>query len=69
MITYDTVTNLSWAVDIRTHTISNVIDKVLGQPWPPAQEVGREVPEPKPEDDCVECFSWEFGDFPAALLR
>ncbi|VDB85687.1 unnamed protein product [Peniophora sp. CBMAI 1063] len=68
-IIYDTVTNCSWAVDIRTHGIANVIDKVLGQPWPPAEEAGREVPEPKPEEDCVECFSWEFGDFPKALLR
>jgi lipase ATG15 len=64
-IIYDTVSNLSWAVDIRTHTISNVVDKLLSEPWPPSVEFGREVPEAQAEDpDCVECFSWEFGDFP-----
>ena len=34
-IVYDTVSNLSWAVDIRTHTIVNVIEKLLNEPWPP----------------------------------
>lgn len=50
---YDTVTNLSWAVDIRKHGIVNVIEEVLSHPWPPAVEAGREVPEAKPEEDCV----------------
>ncbi|KAF9818844.1 hypothetical protein IEO21_02500 [Rhodonia placenta] len=63
-IVYDTVTNLSWAVDIRKHGIVNVIEEVLSHPWPPAVEAGREVPEAKPEEDCVECFSWDFGDYP-----
>ncbi|CCL99294.1 uncharacterized protein FIBRA_01310 [Fibroporia radiculosa] len=63
-IVYDTVSNLSWAVDIRTHGIVNVIEKILSQPWPPSVESGREVPQAKAEEDCVECFSWEFGDFP-----
>lgn len=22
-----------------------------------------EVPSPKPEDDCVECYAWEFGAY------
>jgi len=52
-ITYDTVSNLSWSVDIRTHSIVNVIDKVLAVPWLPAVDEGREVPEPKEEEDCV----------------
>lgn len=52
-VVYDTVSNLSWAVDIRTHGIVNVIEKVLSQPWPPSVDVGREVPEAKPEEDCV----------------
>ncbi|KAL4064453.1 Alpha/Beta hydrolase protein [Scleroderma yunnanense] len=64
-IVYDTVSNLSWSVDVRTHGIVNVIDSILGKPWPPCEEVGREVPELHPEVDCVECYSWEFGDFPA----
>lgn len=53
VIEYDTVSNLSWSVDIRTHTILTVIDKVLGVPWAPAVEAGREVPEAKVQDDCV----------------
>ncbi|CDO75192.1 hypothetical protein BN946_scf184866.g33 [Trametes cinnabarina] len=52
-IVYDTVSELSWAVDIRTHTIVNVIEKLLANPWPPSVEIGREVPEAKPEEDCV----------------
>jgi hypothetical protein len=52
-ILYDTVSNLSWAVDIRTHGIIAVIEKILSEPWAPSVEVGREVPEAKPEDDCV----------------
>ncbi len=52
-IVYDTVSNASWAVDIRTHTIVNVIEKLLATPWPPSVDVGREVPEAVPEEDCV----------------
>ncbi|KII85099.1 hypothetical protein PLICRDRAFT_331313 [Plicaturopsis crispa FD-325 SS-3] len=63
-IVYDTVSNLSWSVDIRTHGIVNVITRVLGEPWAPSVEVGREVPEARPQDDCVECYSWDFGDYP-----
>lgn len=61
-ILYDTVSNASWAVDIRTHGIVTVIEKVLSDPWPPSAEVGREVPELVTDDDCVECFSWDFAD-------
>jgi len=63
-IVYDTVSNLSWSVDVRTHGIVTVIEKVLGEPWAPSVEIGREVPEAVAEEDCVECYSWEFGDFP-----
>ncbi|KAF7312603.1 hypothetical protein MIND_00274400 [Mycena indigotica] len=55
-IIYDTVGNLSWSVDIRTHGIVNVIEKVLTEPWPPAVEQGRDVPLPITEDDCVASF-------------
>jgi len=55
-IVYDTVSNLSWSVDVRTHGIVNVIDNILGKPWPPADEVGREVPESQLEVDCVVCL-------------
>ncbi|KAI0783980.1 alpha/beta-hydrolase [Irpex lacteus] len=63
-IVYDTVTNLSWSVNIRQHGIVNVIDNILNTTWLPSEEIGREVPVPQVEDDCVECYSWEFGDFP-----
>jgi putative lipase involved disintegration of autophagic bodies len=53
IIEYDTVTNLSWAVDLRTHAIAQIVDKVLAQPWPAAEELGLEVPAFKRQDDCV----------------
>lgn len=52
-ILYDTVSNLSWGVDVRTHTIATVIEKLLSGPWPPALEDGREVPKAASESDCV----------------
>lgn len=53
-IVYDTVSNLSWSVDLRTHPVSNMIETVLADPWPPAEAVGREVPEAVPQgDDCI----------------
>lgn len=58
-IVYDTVSNLSWSVDLRTHPIANMIDTILAEPWPLAEEQGREVPEAVPqEDDCIVCFSF-----------
>ncbi|TFY52712.1 hypothetical protein EVG20_g10434, partial [Dentipellis fragilis] len=38
VILYDTVSNLSWAVDVRTHTIVNVIEKLLSVPWAPPKK-------------------------------
>ena len=52
-IVYDTVSNLSWSVDIRTHGIANVVESVLGKPWPPSEAVGREVPLAEVEQDCM----------------
>ncbi|KAI6024735.1 alpha/beta-hydrolase [Pisolithus microcarpus] len=66
-IVYDTVSNLSWSVNIQNHGIVTVIENVLGKPWTACDGVSREVPIPKPEVDCVECYSWEFGDFPPAV--
>jgi hypothetical protein len=54
-IVYDTVSNASWTVDIRTHGIVNVIERLLADPWPPAMELGREVPEAQADVDCVVC--------------
>ncbi|KAI0067285.1 alpha/beta-hydrolase [Artomyces pyxidatus] len=63
VIEYDTVSNLSWAVDIRTHPILRVIEGVLNQSWAHAVAQGREVPESHPQEDCVECYSWDFGNY------
>ncbi|KIP10483.1 hypothetical protein PHLGIDRAFT_65614 [Phlebiopsis gigantea 11061_1 CR5-6] len=52
-IVYDTVSELSWAVDIRKHGIVSVIENVLNVNWAPSEAEGREVPVPKVEEDCV----------------
>jgi lipase ATG15 len=57
-VVYDTVSNLSWSVDLRSHPISNMIETILADPWPPAEELGREVPEAVTQDDCVVSFSF-----------
>jgi lipase ATG15 len=59
-IIYDTVSNSSWSVNVRTHGIVAVIERILSNPWPPSEEIGREVPEAVFEEDCVECYSWEW---------
>jgi lipase ATG15 len=58
IIEYDTVSNKSWSVDLRTHAIARVVDKLLSEPWPPAEESGREVPALKRQDDCLVCSSF-----------
>ncbi|KAI0052265.1 alpha/beta-hydrolase [Auriscalpium vulgare] len=63
VIQYDTVNNLSWAVDVRTHPIARVVEGVLSEPWADAQAVGREVPEAFVQEDCVDCYTWEYGNF------
>lgn len=52
-IVYDTVSNKSWSVDVRKHAIVMMIEEVLGKPWPPSVDAGREVPKAVPQDDCV----------------
>lgn len=79
IIEYDTVTNLSWSVDVRTHAIAKLVDKVLSEPWPAADDLGLEVPPSKRQDDClvsyrvqsrkVEPFSHWRGDTTAGLLQ
>ncbi|KAG0701595.1 Alpha/Beta hydrolase protein [Suillus ampliporus] len=61
VIRYDTVTHLKWSVDVRTHPISQIIERLLNEDW--TQEEGRTVPQAKADEDCVECFDWEFGSF------
>ncbi|KNZ73790.1 Putative lipase ATG15 [Termitomyces sp. J132] len=61
-IVFDTVGKLGWRVDVRKHIIRDVITKILeidGVEW----EEGRDVPLARAEEDCVDCFKWEFGHF------
>jgi len=60
-IIYDTVSRFNWRVDVRRHVIKEVITKVLDEEgeW----ENGREVPMATVEDDCVDCYKWEFFDY------
>ncbi|KZO99574.1 alpha/beta-hydrolase [Calocera viscosa TUFC12733] len=60
VVLYNTV-DRGWRVDIRTHSISVVIEKVLSEDWEP----GTPVPTASRswEEDCVDCFKWEFGDY------
>lgn len=58
-IVYDTVGQLGWRVDVRTHPIKQVITRVieLEESW----EDGREVPVAREEVDCVVCSFFFFG--------
>ncbi|KAH7924667.1 alpha/beta-hydrolase [Leucogyrophana mollusca] len=67
---YDTVSKLQWSVDVRTHPIKVIIEKLLAEDWnwEPANDTGingtgRAVPMLVEEEDCMDCFNWEFGDF------
>lgn len=52
VIRYDTVTHLKWSVDVRTHSIVQIIERLLSEDW--TQEEGRVVPEAKADDDdCI----------------
>ena len=46
-ILFDTVTQLGWSVDARTHGIAVIVERLLATEW----EGG--VPEPLEETDCV----------------
>ncbi|KAG1865399.1 Alpha/Beta hydrolase protein [Suillus subluteus] len=64
VIRYDTVTHLRWSVDVRTHSIVQIIDRLLNEDWTQEGQEGRTVPEAKADgEDCVDCFNWEFGSF------
>ncbi|KAI0927815.1 hypothetical protein AcW1_005235 [Taiwanofungus camphoratus] len=70
VIRYDTVSKLGWSVDIRTHGIRVVIEKLLSTDWDEGDNDddgksgnSRAVPGMIDEEDCVDCFNWEFGDF------
>ncbi|GHJ85490.1 hypothetical protein NliqN6_1892 [Naganishia liquefaciens] len=107
-ILYDTVGKKGWSVDVRTHRITEIINRVLNEDWddsssdedqlgeegttsasswkfwgwpgkgprrrgpggseggndesPPKKKNPHAVPKAETEDDCVDCFRWEFGD-------
>ena len=50
------MSNLSWSVDVRTHAIAQVVEKLLSQPWDAAEKSGDEVPALKRQHDCVVCL-------------
>ncbi|TRM62573.1 Alpha/Beta hydrolase protein [Schizophyllum amplum] len=61
-IVYDTVNKLGWKVDVRRHPIKEVITNVIEKSdveW----EESRDVPAAVEEEDCVDCYKWEFGNF------
>ncbi|TIB65665.1 hypothetical protein E3P78_00535 [Wallemia ichthyophaga] len=60
-IVYDTVSKLGWAVDLRHHRILTVIKEILEQEWEDDDGVAY-VPKPTSEEDCIDCFKWEFGE-------
>ncbi|KAG6861793.1 hypothetical protein C0995_012297 [Termitomyces sp. Mi166 len=66
-IRYDTVTRRNWGVSVSTHPIKFIIEKLLNEDWDP--ENGVEVPVAEAEKDCVDCFSWEYGDFKNVTRR
>ena len=61
-IIYDTVTELSWAVDIRTHGIVNVIENVLNKTWAPSEAEGRAVPVAKSDRKSTRLNSSHSGE-------
>ncbi|RPD55704.1 alpha/beta-hydrolase [Lentinus tigrinus ALCF2SS1-7] len=64
VIRYDTVTKLGWSANIIHHGIQAVVDGVLSRDdinWGEKDGENRTVPALTIEDDCVDCFNWEFG--------
>ncbi|KAF7358934.1 putative lipase ATG15 [Mycena sanguinolenta] len=60
-ILYDTVTHRGWSVESRHHSMKFLLDNLFNEDWD--AEAGVEVPAVDVEEDCVECYNWEFGDF------
>ncbi|GJJ08686.1 hypothetical protein Clacol_002905 [Clathrus columnatus] len=57
-IVYDTVTKLNWSVNVAAHRIRTVVDSLLSEDW----EEGKPLPDFSNEDDCIDCYSWEYVD-------
>ncbi|KAG8739452.1 putative lipase atg15 [Ceratobasidium sp. 414] len=76
-IVYDTVTFLHWSINIKAHFITTITEQLLNEDWSEKVRKGRrwwwrvpptdgeilEVPEPTQDEDCMECYTWEFGDY------
>ncbi|KAJ8494972.1 hypothetical protein ONZ51_g1967 [Trametes cubensis] len=65
VIRYDTVSKLGWSANVVHHGIQALIDGVLAKEdldWGDDGKM-RSVPAITTEDDCVDCFNWEFGDY------
>jgi len=67
VIRYDTVSKRNWSVSTSSHVIKFVIDKILNEDWDP--DNGLEVPRAEAEKDCVDCYSWEYGEFKNVTRR
>lgn len=63
VIQYDTVTKNGWSVDVRTHSVKVVIEKILHEDWelPSEDGEGQEVPELEEQTDCVVCCNLYFS--------
>lgn len=60
VIRYDTVTQLKWSVDVRTHSIVQIVERLLKDDWVEEGQEGRTVPEAKADVDCVVSSSFIF---------
>lgn len=73
VIRYDTVSKLGWSVDIRTHGIAVIAEKLLAADWEGAEQGG--VPGYYEEEDCVVRFRCShtirpaFDKYVAGLLQ
>ncbi|KAF9029123.1 alpha/beta-hydrolase [Hymenopellis radicata] len=58
IIKYDTVKKLGWRVNVQNHPINVVIDLLSREEdWEEARQVPQAIDE---DEDCVDCFQWEF---------
>ncbi|KAG8993776.1 putative lipase atg15 [Tulasnella sp. JGI-2019a] len=62
-ILYDTIGKLGWSASLRSHTIKTIVTKILNEDWEDVAAGGRAVPEAIYEENCTECFKWEFDDY------
>lgn len=50
---YDTVSEMGWHLNVANHRINTVITEVL-EKW-------ENVPKCEPDDDCVDCYNWDYS--------